>query len=293
MMTMATTALITSRDPKGQQATSIFEAAYNKSKLDDERAQCLNENGDELKEGILRLIAQLSVPNQFADEEVESKWAYPQEYAGPKPIDEQIEMIAKLFSLSTGATLEYVDKVLPTWTPQEGAEGPFALPRWQKIGKTYSEAVERVLAMVKASRTFHNYREGNLGPQYLRELARTIAMWQRVSEVQKGDILVVPAQFGLRHRGKSVRRAREVFTANEFGLGAFAVMSMLLTHPDREIRWEQLHVDCSGDEYSPGAVGKFENAPCVDWFDGELEFFALWVSGAGGHFGAASAFIPQ
>lgn len=39
-----TKTLITSRDPKGQQATTVFEAAYNKAKLDGEGAQRLNES---------------------------------------------------------------------------------------------------------------------------------------------------------------------------------------------------------------------------------------------------------
>ncbi len=36
--------LITSRDPKGQQATAIFEAVYNKTKFNDAAAQRLNES---------------------------------------------------------------------------------------------------------------------------------------------------------------------------------------------------------------------------------------------------------
>jgi len=54
-----------------------------------------------------------------------------------------------------------------------------------------------------------------------------------MAEIKHHDILVVPAQFGLRHRGRSVRRVREVMNANEFGLGVFAIGIMLLTHPER------------------------------------------------------------
>jgi len=35
---MSTKKLITSRDPKGLHATGVFEAAYNKSKLDEDQA---------------------------------------------------------------------------------------------------------------------------------------------------------------------------------------------------------------------------------------------------------------
>ncbi|MDP3901622.1 MAG: hypothetical protein Q8Q37_01430, partial [bacterium] len=53
-------ALITSRDPKGLHAVGLFEAAYNKSKLDEARAQRLNERGGELQDGIAKLIAELT-----------------------------------------------------------------------------------------------------------------------------------------------------------------------------------------------------------------------------------------
>ena len=73
MMTMQTqTALITSRDPKGMQAMSIFEAVYNKARLDDSSAQRLNERGDELKTGISKLIAELSAFRHYNDEKARS-----------------------------------------------------------------------------------------------------------------------------------------------------------------------------------------------------------------------------
>ena len=50
-----TKTLITSRDPKGQQATTVFEAAYNKAKLDDDGAQRLNESKS-FAAGLLDLI---------------------------------------------------------------------------------------------------------------------------------------------------------------------------------------------------------------------------------------------
>ncbi|MEK7674025.1 MAG: hypothetical protein AAB371_02420, partial [Patescibacteria group bacterium] len=71
---------ITSRDPEGIHAASLFEVAYNKSMLDEACAQLLNERGGELQDGIAKLIAELSAPDQYADEEVESSYAYPNGY---------------------------------------------------------------------------------------------------------------------------------------------------------------------------------------------------------------------
>ena len=283
--------LITSRDPKGLHAVGLFEAVYNKSKLDEARAQRLNEHGGELQDGIAKLIAELSVSNQYANEEVRSSYTYSKEYKGPKPINDQIKAIAKIFDLDPSQALEFA-KNLPALP--DGAEGWFTIPKWQTLAPTYGEAVEKVLAMIASKRKFYNYRDGQLGAEYLRQHAKTVKMFQKLGDEQKDfDILVVPAQFGLRHKGRSVRRAREVFTANEFGLGAFAIGIMVLTHPERLVQWEQLHVDCAGDEFAPGAGGDFSSAPFFDFDGGGVEFGARWYVYADGHYGSASAFLSQ
>ena len=283
--------LITSRDPKGLHAVGLFEAVYNKSNLDEARAQRLNERGGELQDGIAKLIAELAVSNQYANEEVRSSYTYSKEYKGPKPINDQIKAIAKIFDLDPSQALEFA-KNLPALP--DGAEGWFTIPKWQTLAPTYGEAVEKVLAMIASKRKFYNYRDGQLGAEYLRQHAKTVKMFQKLGDEQKDfDILVVPAQFGLRHKGRSVRRAREVFTANEFGLGAFAIGIMVLTHPERLVQWEQLHVDCAGDEFAPGAGGDFSSAPFFDFDGGGVEFGARWYVYADGHYGSASAFLSQ
>ena len=81
--------------------------------------------------------------------------------------------------------------------------------------------------------------------------------------------------------------------ANEFGLGAFAIGIMLLTHPEREVQWEQLHVDCAGDEFAPDAGGVFSVAPIFRFHVGEVEFGADWFDRADENCGSASAFVSQ
>ncbi len=115
-----------------------------------------------------------------------------------------------------------------------------------------------------------------------------------LGEAQKGfDTLVVPAQFGIRHRGRSVRRARETFTANEFGLGPFETGCMLLTHPERLEDYDDLWPDCAGSEYAPGEDGDFSGAPYFYFGDGEVGFGTSWVGHAREGFGSASAFLSQ
>jgi ribosomal protein S16 len=299
-MTMSQT-LITSRDPKGLHAVGLFEAVYNKSKLDEARAQRLNERGGELQDGIAKLIAELSVSNQYANEEVRSSYTYPKEYKGPKPIADQIKALAKIFDLDPSHAIEFA-KNLPALP--EGAEGWFAIPSVDALAKKhfpevtdpvqkYCQAVQLVHAKIAASRSFYNYREGQITPAQLRVHARTAHALDLIAETQKGDILIVAAQLGMRHRGKSVRRAREVFVANEFGLGSLAVGSIVLTHPERLVRWEELDMDCSGDEFSPVADGDFSESPCFDFGDGEVGFDTYFVGGPGDGFGSVSGFLSQ
>jgi len=293
--------LITSRDPKGLHAVGLFEAVYNKSKLDEARAQRLNERGGELQDGIAKLIAELSVSNQYANEEVRSSYTYPKEYKGPKPIADQIKALAKIFDLDPSHAIEFA-KNLPALP--EGAEGWFAIPSVDALAKKhfpevtdpvqkYCQAVQLVHAKIAASRSFYNYREGQITPAQLRVHARTAHALDLIAETQKGDILIVAAQLGMRHRGKSVRRAREVFVANEFGLGSLAVGSIVLTHPERLVRWEELDMDCSGDEFSPVADGDFSESPCFDFGDGEVGFDTYFVGGPGDGFGSVSGFLSQ
>src|SRR3989338_9113360 len=267
-MTMSQT-LITSRDPKGLHAVGLFEAVYNKSKLDEARAQRLNERGGELQDGIAKLITELSVSNQYANEEVRSSYMYPNEYQGPKPINDQIKAIAKIFGLDPSHALEFA-KTLPELP--NGAEGWFAIPSVDALAakhfpevtdpaQKYCQAVELVHTKIADSRSFYNYRKGQITPAQLWVYARTAHALDLIAETQKGDILIIAAQLGMRHRGKSVRRACETFMANEFGLGSLAVGSIVLTHPERLVRWEELDMDCSGDEFAPGAGGDFSVSP--------------------------------
>jgi hypothetical protein len=292
-MTMSKQALITAvTDGQKKQVRRFAEDAVDRAiaegLLDKDGIQKLIENGDEFQARIITSIKELSVSNRFADEETQSSYAYPMGYK-VRGIMEQTNILRQLFPGIGFANEKIAGEPLP-----QNAEGWFAIPKWQTMAATYGEAVEKVLAMIASKRKFYNYRDGQLGAEYLRQHAKTVRMFQKIGDEQKDfGILVVPAQFGLRHKGRSVRRAREVFRANEFGLGAFAVGIMSLTHPEREVQWEQLHVHCVGDEFAPCADGNFSLAPFFGFVDDWVEFGACGCDHVGGIYGPASAFIPQ
>lgn len=262
--------------------------------LDNPGAQRVIEHGDEFAEAIrsaaIASLKDLSVSDKFKDEEVESNYGYLSGYK-PKGLTEQTNRLRELFP-----GIGYANEKLAEGTLPPNAEGWFAIPRWEKIAPTYNEAVQKVLDLIKQTRNgkFYNCREGQLSPERLRQTARVQKFWETLGSEQKdNDILVVPAQFGLRHRGRSVRRAREVMQVNEFGLGAFAIGIMILTHPERLMNYDDLYIDCAGDEFDdPDAGVRFAHAPLF-LFGGRVEFGTSWFGDAFGRCGSASAFVPQ
>ncbi len=284
--------LVTADHPKGQKAVEVFRAKYNQARLDDESAQRLNES-PEFAAAIADAIAKFSVTNQYADEERPSNYGYISGYK-PRSITEQTNRLRELFP-----GIGYANEALAEQPLPQGAEGHFAMPRWDLIGKTYTAAAEIVWLKLKETRKgkFYNYRDGQLGPDRLRQSAKSAAMWERLGQAQEGNnLLVVPAQFGIRHRGRSVRRAREVMSGVEFGLGMFAVGIMLLTHPERLQHYDDLWVDMAGDEYhDPQCSGApFDHAPCFNFYDGRLRFGTVWSGRALGDYGSASGWsVPQ
>lgn len=289
---MTTQSITSITDGQRKQYKRFVEDAADKvlaeAGIDKDGLQKLIENGDDFQSRIMVAVRELSVSNQYADEEVQSSYAYPKGYK-VKGITEQTNILRQLFPGIGFADEKIAEQPLPP-----NAEGWFAIPKWETLAPTYGEAVEKVFAMIASKRKFYNYRDGQLGAEYLRQHAKTVKMFQKLGDEQKDhDILVVPAQFGLRHKGRSVRRAREVFTANEFGLGAFAIGIMLLTHPEREVQWEQLHVDCAGDEFAPDAGGDFSSAPIFYFGGGRVRFDAYWCDRAVRYYGSASAFLSQ
>jgi hypothetical protein len=284
-----------------KQIVRFIERKLDALRLDADGAQRVIENGGDFQTDLGDLILMYAVNgSRFTDR------VYPGNYR-PKSIEEQVATLRKVFPDLRGATY---DESIALGPLPAGAEGWFAIPRWHLLGATYGEAVEKVLDSIRFSRMFYNHRKGQMN--LLRQHASTIEALRKIGDEQKGhDILVVACQFGLRHRGCSARRAREIMYEEgglEFGLGAFAVGCMLLTNPEREVRPKQLHVLCAGDESAEPpeereaeteaatVVACFSQVPCFEvnsnFYFGfnELEFNARWFGNDSDQFGAVSGF---
>lgn len=289
----------TTRDSKGRKFVSVIENAYNKANLSDEEAQRVNEAAG-LADLVDQFIAEHRLTDKYKDEEAKSNYRYPGEYKGPKSIGEQIAALAKIFNLDPAQALAYAKKLpeLP-----DGAEGWFAvLPpaAAQKLCPEVKDEAERHCRMLQlvhekiaASRPFYNYCEGQIDTAHLKVHPRTAEKMKAIVEQQPGDILIIAAQLGMHHRGRSSRRSREVFVQNEFGLTSVSVGSIVLVHPERLVRYDELDMDCAGEEFSGGGDGLFGHAPCFYFNDGEVKFGTKLVSFTRGGFGSASALVPQ
>jgi len=269
--------------------------ALNEVGADKTGAQRIIENGNEVSQKVyeftLSLFKDLSTSDKYKDEEVDSSYGYLSGYK-PKGVTEQTNRLRELFPGIGYANEKIAEGQLP-----QHAEGWFAIPKWQSVAPTYHEAVLKVLELIKNDRNgkFYNYREGQIDDKRLHETVKKKATFTELAKAQEDfDILVVPAQFGIRHRGRSVRRAREVFTSNEYGLGAFEIGIMILTHPERLQHYDDLWIDCAGDEYDdPDCDDRFDRAPYFEFYLGRVKFGTIRVDYANGYFGSASAFVPQ
>lgn len=232
---------------------------------------------------------------QYANEVVPSNYTYPEGYK-IKPIDKQKKLLGEIFpegSFAGDAIHKALKKKTKGVLGVEGCEGLFAIPRWQLLGGTYNDALDVVLSKLKETRPLYNWQEGQTDSEYLRESEQKKEMMNKLYKQQNADILIVPAQLGMKHRGESVRRARETFLPTEFGLGAYEVGIILLTHPLRMQKWQELDIDCAGDEYTPDAVGDFSRSLGFYFFGGGAGFGNGDVDNACGGFGSASGFLTQ
>jgi len=272
----------------GEAASDAYLKAIDQ--LDQESAEKVLEMvrklRSEVSDSLVDIIHRFTVSNKYKDEEVTSGRHYPLPYK-VRSIEAQVTELKKHFP-SLGSCMEKIGhRTLPT-----GPEDWFAIPRWQALGPTYNEALERVIACLATKRKVANRIFERMGPAHLRQTERARLADTILESQQHGnDIFVVAAQFGLLHRGCSARRARAVMAGNEFGLGAFAIACMLLTHPLRMCNQDALMIDCGGDEYSVGGGDRFDRAPLFDYDMSGLQFSIFYNDRARDIWGTATGFL--
>lgn len=262
------------------------ERGLVESQLDEQGFERLTRNHEELVMQMIGVIQELSLCNRFTDEEIVSNIVYPPTYR-IRNIADQIDTLRRFFPTLGSANMDIGWRPVPF-----GAEGWFAIPRWEKIATSYCEAFNTVVEKLESTRRVSNRVRGYVNPFNLRQNRRTASMFQKLCQQQEEhDILIVPAQFGQRHAGRSPRRAHELFTFEEFALGLVAAGCMLLAHPDRLAEGEHLQIDCPGDEWSAEKYGTFTSVTVLDFGERDVEIRTRSRIDHNVHYGSATGFI--
>jgi hypothetical protein len=272
----------------GEAVDQAYQTAIEQ--LDKQSAQIVLDSGKNVKrevaDTVVEIINRHTASNKYKDEQVPSTRTYPPTYR-VRPVEAQVTELRKLFPSLGGGNEKIGRRQLP-----EGAEAWFAIPRWQALAPSYSQAVEMVLEVLASKRKFSNRIIGRLGDIYLRQSERSALAEKILADQQQGcDVLVVAAQAGMLHRGCSARRTRVTMAGNEFGLGVFAFGCMLLTHPERLSSGETLMVDCGGDEYSVRGDYTFDRVPLFDYDISGIEFSIFYEDRARNLWGTPTGFL--
>jgi hypothetical protein len=262
-----------------------------------------------VEEAVKAIILDMTTPNKYENEVVSSNYTYPKEFVRKSEEEQIVILCQKVLKIDPRPVVEHLKKfMMPTVLPFgcHSQDGNFAIlsPFGAQVlvpgysdpfsSKLYCKTLLKFFEIIKSERNFINYRENQIDEQYLRQSIRTLDFYKTIGAIQgESPIWILSTQLGFLHKGKSVRRGREIFLGNEFGLGSVAMASIAETHPKRYVRWKELDTDCSGDEFAPDADGVFSEAPFLGLGDGKLEFDTNDVSCACDCFGSVSAFVSQ
>lgn len=179
---------------------------------------------------------------------VESDYGYPQNYR-VKDINEQIDILCTIFP-----QLDRREVTIPSRLP-EGAEGWFAIPRWEAISRG-----EKALLLELRNFLQRRYGYTNVYEEYKRWQQEHMVISQKLRKAlewyynqQQHDILVIPAQLGRKYVGLSATQALSAMSGLEFPLGILEVSVLLLTHPERLSTANDLVLVAPGNGYFDGA----------------------------------------
>src|SRR3989338_9331948 len=226
--------------------------------------------------GALQAITEPGLePEQYPDEDLGESLPYPLGFRH-RSVDEQMVVWREL-CLNRDAS--YVPNLVGKYVPR-GPEFWFICPKPMKVtrGYVYGASLDWALANIAKQRTLKNWREGRLTPEHLLLVEKTKEAHVLLNQ-QHGDYWVFPAQLGLQHGGRSMRKARLCLREPEFGLGPYEGACAMLTHPNRISGSGQLWLDCAGCEYSSDADGRFGGCLGFGWSGGGLCLLFVFRAG--------------
>lgn len=233
----------------------------------------------------------------LAGRERRTKYVYPSEYTGLSPVAQQIKLLQQKVPAFAELDADWFLNEGQDWydslTLHDAVEGPLVYV-WHEALGGYCATHDIILKALAKERKFHNHREGQLTPERLRQSEATREAELKLKTDQPGGFLIVPSQVGDRWGSYPVKEVRESYDDGEFGHGSVAGGCLVLSHPQRLVRFNELDMDFSGDEFDDAdADGRFDRAPRLRFFDGRVEFGTHLVGSAYDIYGSVSGFLPQ
>lgn len=273
----------------------------------DEQARVFIESRDGLKQIrplLANLIKSLSESKLYADQVVASKYAYLSGYRQARPIDEQIQILRKFdWGRSINWELSDIQKKLLTQELPFGSEGYFVVV-FDRIMVTHYEddptvsqsgPVRRCLDMLIRQRQelAVKYDSRYFDQAHYHRSRKATLMMQELwaSQGCPLDIMLIPAQLGLKYAGHSALRSGVVFQKNEFPLDAYEILIMTLTHENRLQHYDDLWMTLPGSEYSKDANGIFDHSLYIKYVGGAIHMGSIKSSAADGYYGSVSGFL--
>lgn len=121
------------------------EGALQEAGVDRQGFDRLVKRSGDFQSAIISVIHEFSIGNPYADEEVRTNCRYHETYK-IQPLSQQIASLCSCFPvLSSKLTREFIESELPVLKLPRGAEGWFAIPKWDRLARSYGEATELIL----------------------------------------------------------------------------------------------------------------------------------------------------
>lgn len=236
-------------------AEDAIEKVIKKEDFDRYSFQTVIGRGGEFGDSIANSIINLSIPRGSREKEWEKHYqgvkesGFSRNSYQVKNISEQLEILRSYFPEHTE---EFSNITFNYKYPKPiGSDGYFVIPRWQLFADTYDKAV---VAVAEKFVSFDKKRSGIVGP--IKLIKRTEMFLERCDGQ---NVMILPAQMGSRYLGKSVSWVRDMLLPYEFGLGAFEVSIMLLTHRECFEHKPYLHRIGIGDRFKIKQYDAYDN----------------------------------
>lgn len=250
------------------------------------------------KQRVRATFKEVALLNPYANERFKQTRFYPKGWAVPSMAVQADRLINLFLGINLQGSNVSEKRTVPT-----GADGLALLPTLRFLGeyfkvanpygKDYGQLIEKLCELLSKQRNgaFCNYRKGELTEAYVRLYAEVRERLEKLEVAAPGDVLVLPVAFGHLYAGWSARAARwEALDQEQLPLGGVHVACLLLTMPERLTDYEQLWIDCPGDEYNWSAGGRWSDCLDLRFDDGQLGLDAGVAGCASGGCGAVVAF---